>query len=423
MHNHAFWHLGHVSDTGLRRGLLDLIGSRCRTEARIVAHLAAIDERRLYLKDGYSSMFDFCLRLLELSESEAYHRIAAARLGRQFPVIFGMIERREIHLSAVCLLRDHLTEANHRELLDAARGKTKLQVQESIARTFPKVSREESLRKLPQPRPTSATSTAEAGNSLSEHADAPQSAQSAHNPMQSAARKPAPMRIEPVAEAVYRVHFEVSQRVKEKLELARALSSHADPAGKLEVIVEQALDLWLDKVQKRRFAFTSRPRKNRAVSAELKRASAVSKSQTDTCKATQRDRTQRSPADEQVSARCEPGLRRKHIPNAVRREVARRDGLQCSFRSPSGQSCTARAFLQFHHETPWARGGGDEPGNLRLLCHAHNRLLAERDFGAARVAQRMSERQSVAPSLSGAAAATSTEPSTEPSTPMVGLER
>jgi hypothetical protein len=56
--------------------------------------------------------------------------------------------------------------------------------------------------------------------------------------------------------------------------------------------------------------------------------------------------------------------------------------MRCTFRAPSGCRCTARAFIQVHHEWPWARGGGETVENLRLLCASHNRLLAERDFGA-----------------------------------------
>ena len=73
---------------------------------------------------------------------------------------------------------------------------------------------------------------------------------------------------------------------------------------------------------------------------------------------------------------------REHIANATRRAVAARDGMQCTYRGPDGQRCSARAFLQIHHEQPWALGGGDGVDNLRLLCGSHNRLLAERDFGA-----------------------------------------
>jgi hypothetical protein len=43
--------------------------------------------------------------------------------------VFSLIERRQIHLSAVCLLRDYLTPQNHLELLAEASNKTKLPAQ------------------------------------------------------------------------------------------------------------------------------------------------------------------------------------------------------------------------------------------------------------------------------------------------------
>ena len=51
--------MGHTSDDGLRRGLLELLAGGSRTEARIVAHLAEVEERRLHLRDGHSSLFDY----------------------------------------------------------------------------------------------------------------------------------------------------------------------------------------------------------------------------------------------------------------------------------------------------------------------------------------------------------------------------
>jgi hypothetical protein len=84
---------------------------------------------------------------------------------------------------------------------------------------------------------------------------------------------------------------------------------------------------------------------------------------------------------------------REHIPNATLREVAVRDGMRCTFVGDSGCRCEARAFLQIHHDDPWARGGGAELENLRLLCAAHNQLLAERDFGSERVAVQVAARR------------------------------
>src|SRR6187549_70373 len=134
MKSRGFWHLEAVSDTRLRSGLSDLLAAGYRTEARIIAHLAEVEQRKLHLKDGSESLFDYCTRVLRLSNSEAFHRITAARVARLFPIVFKLIEQRRLHLTAVCLLRDYLTSENHQELLAEAAHKTKWQVQELLAR-------------------------------------------------------------------------------------------------------------------------------------------------------------------------------------------------------------------------------------------------------------------------------------------------
>ena len=85
-------------------------------EARLVAHLAEVEARRLHLVIGCSSLYDYCRKRLGLSDYEAFVRIAAARVARECPVVFGMLERRELHLTAICEVRDFLTTENHHQL-------------------------------------------------------------------------------------------------------------------------------------------------------------------------------------------------------------------------------------------------------------------------------------------------------------------
>src|SRR2546422_11251610 len=92
-----------------------------RTTADLVAHLAELDQRRLYLGEGCSSLFTYCTQILHLSEHAAYGRIGAARAARKFPILLGLLARGSVNLTAVGLLAPHLTPENHRELLDAAR--------------------------------------------------------------------------------------------------------------------------------------------------------------------------------------------------------------------------------------------------------------------------------------------------------------
>ena len=62
------------------------------------------------------------------------------------------------------------------------------------------------------------------------------------------------------------------------------------------------------------------------------------------------------------------------IPAAVRREIWQRDGGRCSYVDPrTGRRCASRHLLEIDHRIPYARGGGAERANLRLLCAAHHR--------------------------------------------------
>lgn len=65
--------------------------------AILIAHLAELDERRLYLAEGYSSLFAYCTQVLHLSEHAAYGRIEAARIVRRFPVILEMLEQGSVY--------------------------------------------------------------------------------------------------------------------------------------------------------------------------------------------------------------------------------------------------------------------------------------------------------------------------------------
>ncbi len=77
----------------------------------------------------------------------------------------------------------------------------------------------------------------------------------------------------------------------------------------------------------------------------------------------------------------------RYIPKAVKRAVVSRDASQCCFQAPDGTRCTERHYLQFDHIVPFSCGGKSELENLRLLCPAHNRLLAERYFGRDKISQ------------------------------------
>src|SRR4026209_2619557 len=84
--------------------------------ADLVATLAELDARRLYLGEGCSSLFSYCTQVLHLSEHAAYGRIAAARSARRFPIILTRLAEGALTLTAVGLLAPHLTAETHAEV-------------------------------------------------------------------------------------------------------------------------------------------------------------------------------------------------------------------------------------------------------------------------------------------------------------------
>ena len=84
-----------------------------------------------------------------MSEHAAYGRIEAARAARRWPIVLEMLADGSLHVTAVSLLRPHMTNENHRELLAAARHKTKRQVEEVVATLRPQPAVPSTVRKVP----------------------------------------------------------------------------------------------------------------------------------------------------------------------------------------------------------------------------------------------------------------------------------
>src|SRR6187431_2104911 len=127
-----------LSDADVRRELLEVCAKERVTVAEVVAWIAEFDARELYREEACSSMFVYCIERLHFSEDAAYKRIRVARLSREFPVVLEYLASGKIHLTALGLLAPHLTEENHRVVLERAVFRTKKQIEELCAELSPK---------------------------------------------------------------------------------------------------------------------------------------------------------------------------------------------------------------------------------------------------------------------------------------------
>ena len=141
-----------LSDDELVERVKHLAACERRASVALIRSLVEFDARRLYLREGCSSLFTYCTQVLHLSEGSAYNRIETARAARRYPKVLEALERGDLTLTAVRLLAPHLTPANHGEVLAAARHRSKQGIQELIASLNPRPAAATMIRRVaPQP--------------------------------------------------------------------------------------------------------------------------------------------------------------------------------------------------------------------------------------------------------------------------------
>lgn len=325
-----------LSDRDLLAAVHRLAADERRAAAGLIASLAELDERRLYLAEGFSSLFTYCTQVLHLSEHAAYGRIEAARVVRKYPVFLERLEAGDLTLTTIGLLAPHLTSENHQRLIEAAWRKSRRDVEHLVATLRPRPAIASVVRKLPQPtseRPPEAVNRSAAHQSLTPPSTALSSAPAIAQP------KATPAVVRPLAAERYKVQFTLSQETFEKLRRVQDLMRHACPSGDVGIVFERAVTLLLQHLEATKLAHVSRPQRPRDTPS---------------------------------------GSRR--VPSAVRRAVWVRDNGQCAFIGARGR-CAERGFLEFHHVVPFADGGTAIVDNIQLRCRAHNQYESYQLFG------------------------------------------
>jgi hypothetical protein len=147
--------------------------------------------------------------VLHYSEHAAFNRIEVARAAGRWPQLLACLEDGSLHLAGARLLAPHLTAENIDMALEAARHKSKREIEEVAAGL-------------------------------------------AHRALLVA-----------VAAEEYRLHLTISRATRDKLRQVQALLSHQLPDGNPAVILDRALELLLKVLERQRAGATDRPRKAR----------------------------------------------------------------------------------------------------------------------------------------------------------------
>ncbi len=364
------------------------LAARERSLTRLVLlHLNEIERRRLHLKQGYASMFDYCTTGLGYSASAAMRRVKTARCVARFPLVDDLLRKNEVNLSTIAQVCDALTEKNHRELLSRIRSKSQREVETILAEYRPCAQPRERVRTIVVRVPASPVRAAGdvAGSNVSGAgwnmrdgapsvvATAPASSDgpplplstehceksdyyrngSGDSPTSSEERVTIPEHVEKRS----LLQFSVKQEFMAKLERIKSLAWHRLPANpSLEQVFDFVMNCYIAKED------PAARRERRRVREDVS--------------------TENVKTPDRQAAAQHGGSRGRYVAAALKDEVFTRDQGRCTYVGATGKRCTSTRALQIDHVQPIARGGEGNAGNLRLLCAYHNRLEAERILGS-----------------------------------------
>ena len=167
-----------------------------------------------------------------------------------------------------------------------------------------------------------------------------------------------PSILEPARPETFNFRFAANRKFKEKFERLAEVLGVENPLQHMAEIMEQAMDIALDKKDVRRKRARRLERKPRSL-----------------------DSFRQRPCPDEVAAKS------RYIPSETRERVHARAGYQCEYKN--GTRCRSRTGLQIEHLLPFALYRSHDEKYLRLYCGPHNRLSAEKVFGAAFIQEKI----------------------------------
>ena len=319
-----------LSDRELLAQTSNLARVERHLQGAIIDHLAEIEARSLFLRRGFASLFEYAVRELGYSDAAAGRRIAAMRLCADNPQTRERLRDGSLSLSAAAELQWAFDRQRRRVpaattpavaalptepplVLDAV-GRQKL-VEEAAGKSTRQVKR----------------MLADLDPELAAAAD----------------------RVRPLGNGRYELKALIDAECQRGLEQLTGLLSHVDPRMTVGQLVGRLVREALDRHD---------PSRRRPRTGSRPAVSATSTAQTG------------PGCDGHAAPAPKSRDSGRAIPAAVKREVWQRDGGRCRYVDPhTGRRCTSRHLLQIDHVLPYTLGGGSDPANLRLLCHAHHR--------------------------------------------------
>lgn len=341
--------LSHLSDSSLLIETQRLCGLERRTTLQILHHLREIEARALFAKT-HSSLFEFCIKELGFSEDQASRRIRSMRLLKSVPEIEHKVASGELKVSQLAQVQTFIRT----EKKEAGRVISKDETRSLLLELSGKSSRETE-------------------RVLLEKSPALQ------------AKRQAEEKLRPVTATHTEVKFVADAELMQLLDEAKGLSAHnGNMNPSFAEVLKKALRVFVEQKKRQQGLQPSTghlTQGSHATSTVLKgdaRPEAAPARELCTAPAEQVAQTPLWGSAARKGA-IEPT---RYIVAQEKRITYRRAQGRCEFISSTGQRCSSKHALEFHHVRPFALGGENTARNLKLYCRVHNAAQGKWDFPA-----------------------------------------
>lgn len=326
-----------------------LVAQERKVLSDFLYHLREIENRKLFLKRGYPSLFAFMTQELGYSESAAGRRIQAMRLIKDVPEVEAQVKAGKISLSVAAQMQGFFRQEDQKRRSE---------------RQAP-ISAQEKIEMVSQLAGTSSRQCEQKLARISPEAVLPRE------------------RVKPLTPEKTQIQFLADADLMKKIQRLKELTSHQNPEGRLEKVFAKAVDMALEQLDPERKELRRQARKQKKEPG--RQATHQGKTQSihestrsltfPTLKAT------RSPTNTKPSRTLPTSgvfQSHRHIPQALRDRIWLRDKGQCQHTDlRTGRRCGSRYLVQMDHKYPFSFEPEHSEENLRLRCGAHNRLRWE----------------------------------------------
>ena len=318
-----------LSDENLLKETFDASKKEKQATFELLKYLVQVDERRAYATLDCSSLFEYVVKVLGFSETQASERVNSVRLKRAVPEAEDKIKNGSLSMTTASQIHrfskqekkagNVVTKSETLEIIETCSSQSKREVEKIL---FSKASAE---------------------------------------------AKEAQEKIREVSEDLTELRFYIPEATFKKLNEVRNLLGNES----LKDIFAQALDSLIQ--EKRRKKGMVLEDGNNVKPCDQTASTAIASSTAES-NSTSKLHPSTLPAKEKFQKK----IQSRFISIHTKRIVSQRSGNRCEYINPKTKMrCSSQYKLELDHEFPFALGGNNEASNLTHKCRQHNLKAAE----------------------------------------------